>query len=120
MVREADMDGSASLSFDEFKKAVLSARRTHEDPALAETIECVCQVENAFHIVDANGDPTCADEADDPAQTCKRFDGDRRTGQTSQDLEFFGRNFLFAPVYQPNPCDTKRTCETNSLGNPIG
>ena len=56
MVREADMDGSASLSFDEFKKAVLSARRTHEDPALAETIECVCQVENAFHIVDANGD----------------------------------------------------------------
>ena len=35
-------------------------------------------------------------------------------------LGFFGRNFLFAPVYQPNPCDTARTCETNSLGNQIG
>ena len=35
-------------------------------------------------------------------------------------LGFFGRNFLFASVNTVNPCDTARTCETNSLGNPVG
>ena len=65
-------------------------------------------------------DGKCADERDDPAELCKSFDGDPTTGQSSLDLKFFGRNFLFAPVYQPNPCDTARTCETNSLGNPVG
>ena len=63
--------------------------------------------------------PTCAEE-EDPAEVCKQTPNSDGLGADSRSLQFFGRNFLFAPVYQPNPCDTKRTCETNSLGNPIG
>ena len=41
-------------------------------------------------------------------------------GGTSKSLGFFGRNFLFAAVKQVTECDTARTCEMNSFGNPIG
>ena len=46
--------------------------------------------------------------------------GDQGDGFDSIGLGFFGRNFLFASVNKETVCDTARTCETNSFGNPIG
>ena len=46
--------------------------------------------------------------------------GDQADGYDSIGLGFFGRNFLFSAVKQATECDTARTCEMNSLGNPRG
>ena len=60
-------------------------------------------------------------QGESAAAVCKsgRFDM-QLDNYDSLGLGFFGRNFLFASVNKETVCDTARTCETNSFGNPIG
>lgn len=47
----ADMGGDGKLSFEEFKKAIVAARKQHE-PTLVEDDECLCKVQSAFDFID--------------------------------------------------------------------
>jgi len=51
MIREADQTGDGKLNFEEFKKAIVTARKVYL-PDLVDDHECACKVQSAFDFVD--------------------------------------------------------------------